>query len=101
MTEPTHGPDDLGEGPHTNPMTSRSAPPQAGLAGALPAHGQSDAPTTTQPPDRAATNGASANGTNGHVTSVPVNGAIPVNGTPVHGTRVHRTAAVNARSHRL
>lgn len=62
MTEPTHGPDDLGEGATTNPMTSRPTTPPNGTADASQAAGSPVVPTQSSTDQAAPT-------VNGHATA--------------------------------
>ena len=80
MTEPTHGPDDLGEGRTPNPMTSRPAQPHATVTGTDQATGQSGMPTEPTTDAPIPTNHTS-NGVTTRWHPEPTASATPSNGT--------------------
>src|SRR5215472_1421232 len=71
MTEPTHGPDDLGEGTTMNPTTSEPATPHVATTGANSATGHRGAPETAD--DQPTTNHTTHNGatTQWHTNNAP------------------------------
>src|SRR5215472_14474090 len=75
MTEPTHGPDDLGEGTTMNPTTSGPATPHVATTGANSATGHRGAPESAD--DQPTTNHTTHNGatTQWHTNNTTTNHA--------------------------